>query len=290
MQTGTIVSPQVANRSANSAREFSVVQISFVSEVPPGTTILREFNQPRHALAVKTHVDLSEVSLAHIPRQRHDGCIIVFWEREGSASGHPLIPKCTAEFNNADADAMMVVQHKGDSIRWWPEWAIVQCKPECKREMLAALVEFAFYEGELRVLEAGLKAREPQAERDVSMAYQIDIAHLQERNRIKETIEFFTRMRLTFARLQPRLGKASPNLPSDSRAILTALFKHADVEERALALDGRLEALEDLYEGTNDRLADYRWYHSGTLLELAIVMLLVVETLLIGVDIWVHNR
>lgn len=290
MLTGTITSSRVANRAAHPAREFSVVQISFVTEVPPRTTILRKFSAPRHAVAVKTPVDLSEMSLAQIPPQRHDECTVVFWEREGSASGHPLIPERTVELSNADAEAMIVVQHKGDSIRWWPGWAIVQCKPEREREMLAALVEFIFYEGELRALETGLETREPQAQRDVSMAYQIDTSHLTQRNRIKETIEFFARMRLTFAGLQPRLGKASPGLPRDSRAIVTALFKHADVEERALALDGRLEALEDLYEGANDRLADYRWYHSGTSLEVAIVVLLVVETLLIAVDIWVHSR
>jgi len=54
-------------------------------------------------------------------------------------------------------------------------------------------------------------------------------------------------------------------------------------------LDGfceRLESCEDLYEGASDRLADFRWYMGGHLLEVSIVVLLLIEVALIGMELY----
>jgi hypothetical protein len=69
---------------------------------------------------------------------------------------------------------------------------------------------------------------------------------------------------------------------------MARLLKKADVEARLAALNDRLEAKEDLYEGANDRVADYRWYRNGHLLEIAIVVLLLVEALVMSADMYIR--
>ena len=58
---------------------------------------------------------------------------------------------------------------------------------------------------------------------------------------------------------------------------------------RELLCHPRLEALEDLYEGANDRVADYRWYRSGAWLEIGIIILLIIETVMISFDFYMRR-
>ncbi len=68
------------------------------------------------------------------------------------------------------------------------------------------------------------------------------------------------------------------------------LIDEAEVDTRLEAASNRLEAFEDLYEGANDRIADYRWYLSSEWLEVAIIFLLLVEVAMLGFQIHRHLK
>ena len=93
--------------------------------------------------------------------------------------------------------------------------------------------------------------------------------------RFGETIERFTRDRLTYARLCPQLAFPSLTLSPKSRQIVSKLLRESNMEDRLEMYSDRLEAMEELYEGANDRVADYRWYRGGHLLEWTIVIILI---------------
>ena len=63
---------------------------------------------------------------------------------------------------------------------------------------------------------------------------------------------------------------------------MSRLRARADVADRLESFNDRLEACEELYEGAVDRITDYRWYEKGLLLEVAIVILLAIEAVLLS--------
>jgi hypothetical protein len=46
--------------------------------------------------------------------------------------------------------------------------------------------------------------------------------------------------------------------------------------------------MEELYEGANDRVADYRWYRGGHLLEWTIVIILIFEAIAMSCEFALH--
>ena len=167
-----------------------------------------------------------------------------------------------------------------------PGRAVVQCPAKDFDAVLAALVEFTFYHGELLDLEQALAADEAHARADAPLAFRITRASRKHWQRWGETIERLAVLRLRFARLEPCLYKASPGLPIEARRVMTRLLDKADIEDRLTAYSDRLEACEDLYEGASDRAADYRWYRGGHWLEVGIIALLLIEGVIMATGVY----
>ena len=96
-------------------------------------------------------------------------------------------------------------------------------------------------------------------------------------------------MRLEYARLESQLVTAPLSLSGNAREIMERLIDESGIDDRMEAFSNRLEACEDLYEGANDRIADHRWYVEGHWLEIAIVLLLVLEVVLISTDLYLKH-
>ncbi len=267
-------------------------RISFLSEVEPGAKLRREFSHPCRAFAVEDVVALSDDFPVTAPwPEPTDSCCIVVIPR-GTSGDAPKEAEAwvAAPADRPQAVPPVVVEREDATIRWRPGRAVVQARPERCDDAVAALTDFAFYEGELRTLEAALAAHESQAQEDVARAYRVRQRDRKHWKRFGALIENFARMRLTFARLEPQLAKGSRSLSPEARRLTARLLRGADVEARLEAVSDRLEALEDLYEGATDRAADFRWYRNGHLLEIGILLLLVVECVLMSGDIYMHYR
>lgn len=283
----------IANCSAD-VQPIAAKQICFVKEAPAGTKPIRKFKQPRDAVAIEADGPLSpmsEASAEQIAAEPIDRCWIIFTPKNYHNEKLTAVQEWTDNVGERGVSSpLIVVQDNGAVVRWRPGMALVQCRQERRQEIVAALAEFAFYEGELRELEAALEGHEAQARADVSIAYQIQSRDQKHWIRFRQAIEYFSRIRLTYARLEPVLVKGSRGLPVPSRRIVSSLFREADVEDRLEALNNRLEVLEDLYEGANDRVADFRSYRNGALLEIVITSLLLVETIIIALDLYTRYR
>jgi hypothetical protein len=172
----------------------------------------------------------------------------------------------------------LVIKTDSGTVRWRAGRAVVQASVSDAKALLPAVIEFAFYEGELRKLEQAVLPFETTADADVSHAYEMTPAHRQHWDRLYRTMEQLYRLRLQFARLEPHLHRPSPTLPSQARRLFARLASKAQVADRLEAISDRLETCEDLYEGACDRITDYKAYRKGNWLEIAIVILLAVET------------
>ena len=235
------------------------IRISFVAEVPSGVKSLRKYKHPRKIYAIES-ADSSA----------NAGFEVVFCEaiQEGAAA--------------------ISIKQDNISISWQRNQIHVLCPLESRLDVLTALADFGFYEGELHRLESDVEVQEPLAEKDVEFAHRIHHSNRDHWSRFGETIERFTRDRLIYARLCSQLAFPSPTLSPKSRQIVSKLLRESNIEDRLEMYSDRLEALEELYEGANDRVADYRWYRGGHILEWTIVIILIFEAIAMSVELGMH--
>ena len=258
-----------------------VSHIRFAREAQPNESIRRRFTQPRSIVAVAQPAELSLLADRPWPDAAGDLHVILL-STPVSSEVRSTIDRWLAAPDQLDMPPLLVVQMDGGTIRWRPGRAVVESPvvegqvDGCKN-LMAALVDFAFFEGELRRLEQDLLPYEASASDDIAFAYQIRQADRIQWRRLGQTQQSISGLRLVFARLEPSLRSVSRSLAPDTQEALTRLIAASDVPSRLEAFDGRLEACQNLYEGAVDRIADFRWYRHGELLEIAIVVLLVLE-------------
>jgi hypothetical protein len=286
MPDTTIETPRQV--TATTARSIVVRHIRFVTHPVTGTWIRRTFKHPRPCLAVEQTIDLSE-----LPRQRSspeamDSLYIVYvppeakaeWERIGSGW---LLPP-----GDPEAPEAVTISALGDQIHWRPSRVVVEGKAGLRDEIVAGLTEFAFYEGELRALEQSIETCEAQARVDAPRTFRIHKKDRAEWPRFGEVIESLAQFRLTFAALEPKVERGSRVLTKPGREVATRLFRAATTSFRMEGLDGRLEVCEELYEGAIDRIADYRGWHTGHVLEVIIIALLLAEAGLMAAELFLR--
>jgi hypothetical protein len=275
----------------NPGRTLTIRRIRFGSEAAAGARVRRRFTQPRQVLATEEAGEPADLTAPKPWPEATNRCDVVYLNGSSSAD----LPKNVQDWlappaEQPEAVRAVVIAGKEETLHWRPGQVVVQGRPDRLEDTLAAVTDFAFYEGELRALEATIEAHEAQAQLDAGLAHRIRRCTRQERQRFEQLITFFAGLRLTYARLEPRLVRSSRALTPEARRLMARLLKKADVEDRLEAVSNRLEALEDLYEGANDRVADFRWYRNGHLLEIGILAMLLIEAVLMVVDIGIHYR
>ncbi len=175
---------------------------------------------------------------------------------------------------------------RSERILWRPGQAVLIGPVERLEEVLPGLVEFAFYEGELRALEQEIDAEWPVIEGDIVLTHSVSADSLVNRAHIDEMTVRTTRRRMRFARLEPCLEKASIALAGPARRVASELATQAEVIDRLGWLDDKIEVAEDLYELANDRLSEFSYFYREFRLEVWIIVLLVAEVIIMGAELW----
>lgn len=270
---------QVSSAPIAAGRNQAIVakRIRFSPQARPGAKVLRTFQHPRPCVAVEEAMELGELPAKSAWPEPVDQFIAVLIPREAGAEAKKLSEEWMAAPDNSEAVSTIAFAWNGQKIQWRPGRLLVQGSSEAFEGILEAVVDFAFYEGELRTFELEINRREAQAQADVRLAHRIRLSDRKHWGRIGEMIEHFYLMRLAYARLEPQLTIASRTLPSDAREVMSRLFDETEVSDRLEAASNRLEACEDIYEGANDRIAEYKWYIEGHWLEIAIIAILLAE-------------
>jgi hypothetical protein len=271
-----------------SSAAVTALRIRFLADAPAAGRILAEFADPerRYALAETISPDalppagqdtvpLDELYVLSIPA----GAATPFDAQQRAAAwmAKPAAPT---------AEPTLEIVMRSDRLLWRPGRALVQGAPERLDENLAALVEFAFYEGQLRRLETEIAADWPTAEADVPLTHQVDAQGLKRLAHVADMTRRTTLRRMRFARLEPHLEKPSAALPGSARRLAAELATQAEVVDRLKALDDRLEVHEDLYELANDRLSEFRYFRAEFWLEVGIIVILIVEIIEIAYEMW----
>ena len=234
------------------------MRIRFIADAPAGTEICRQFVDPRPLVSVK---DMGNQVAA------------------SSELMESLEIVSTTDFKAPADKSAMVVDTEFGKASWQPARSVLPAKGV--DTLLPALIDFAFYEAELRRLEQAILPHQATADADVSLAYNIRESDRSQWARLYKTMEELYRLRLQFARLEPHLYSVDRTLPLAARRLFNRLCVKAKIEARLEALNDRMETIEDLYEGACDRITDYRNYRKGSLLEIGIIVLLGLEVVLL---------
>jgi hypothetical protein len=250
----------------------------------------RRFTHPRRATAVEEDVAIDALEAASLGADSSDACVVLCVPDGAVAASREQARAVWGRNEGADAERALLIEHGGVSLEWRPGLALVQGRDDARNDVVAALVDFAFYEGALRALERDVESAELASEADVALAHRVRYRDRARWARLTACAEKCTRMRLAFARLEPRLGAPASTLSPGARSWMSRLIQKSEVEDRLEAVSDRLEALEELYEGATQRVSEYRWYVVGHALEIGIIVILLFECALMSTDIYLHVR
>ena len=261
-------------------------RIRFVEHAPSAARVLRRFSDPVKAEAILEPV--SAADLQHPPVEQETVLVAQVLD---VASPAAATLKSDWLGQAPDEEPLLSVASGEGRIYWRHGRALVTGDPGSPPDtLLAAICEFAFYEAHLRELEQSVRAIEAAAPADTASAYDIAQQPRAEWQRMATRAKELALLRLAAARLEPAAYLPATDLPPSARRIISRLTSRSGTEERLEALSARLEACEDLYEGALDRIADGTWARKGNRLEIAIVILLLIEVLLIVADIALRVR
>jgi hypothetical protein len=248
----------------------ALTRVRFLESAPAGARALMSFTEPRPAAAVAESAEP-----ASPPAAGADELLFLLLP---AGSAQPEALRAQAELW-VGPGALRV--RSGPGWLWWrPGRAALVGPAEAHAPMLAAAADFAFYEGELRALERELAADWPQAQADLPLAHEI-AGPVEPRCRQLQAMTVRTlERRVRHVRVEPRLLSASAELEPEARGAADRLREKAGVEARLETVDGQLETYEYIYELANQRMSEHRHFRTERALEVAIVVLLAVEILL----------
>lgn len=171
-------------------------------------------------------------------------------------------------------------------LLWRPGRAIVLAPPDRAVELLAAVAEFAFYEGQLRQTEREVSAQWESLRLDTPLVHEVGRKDLRRAPHVKQMTAALMDWRLRTARIERRVLSPGTNLSPAGRRGGDKLRTLAEMEDRLETLDGHLEVYEYTYEMINQRISEFR-HHLGSLIaEIIIIALLLAEGLMIAWEIW----
>jgi hypothetical protein len=169
---------------------------------------------------------------------------------------------------------------RGVELWWRPGQATLICKPEDTEPLLAALAEFAHYEGQLRRIEQEIADSWTDLDQDRALAFDVAPADLRRDETTAGRMARTLQRRERYARIEPHLYAPSSALAAAGQKLGEDLRERTRMEARAEAVDGQLEVFEHIYEMASQRLGEYRAARSGQIMEVIIIVLLSMETLL----------
>ena len=199
-------------------------------------------------------------------------------------------PEARAELHawvsaDAPADSTLLTTLHGAQIAWRPGRASILAASDRIQPLLLALVEFGFYEGELRKLEEETDGAWADLESDTPLAYDVTPDDLERHEQFGRRMERTLKRRIRFARIETPLCETRPGLGASAADLGDRLREKARIETRMETLDGHLEVFEHIYEMAGQRIGETRASRKEQKLEWLIIVLLGIEVLMLLLDL-----
>ncbi len=173
----------------------------------------------------------------------------------------------------------------GAQVIWSPSRAAIRAALERSGPFLLALVDFSYYENELRKLEREVSESWPTLEQDGLLAYNVPAIDPDRFEDVGQRMEQALKRRIRLAQIIPFLLHPRAHLPMLANQLMERLRERVHVEERQTALIAQLEVFERIYEMNSQRISEFKAAKKEQMLEWIIIVLLAAESLFLLVDL-----
>jgi hypothetical protein len=266
------------NSSLQPPGESSVRRIRFVEQTSDGQEMLLEFRDPspHKAVTISTGPETAgegiDILLVNSPPNDQ-----LAWSDE------PL--NWVAEKIVPGTPPAVAITIHGAQVIWGVSRAAILAAPDRATALLLALVDFSYYESELRKLEREIAENWPQLERDTPLTSTITALDPERFEAIGQRMQQTIRRRMHLARITPHLSQPRGHLSPLANQLLDRLREKKHVEDRVEALGTQLEVFERIYELANQKISDFTSSRHDRTLEWVIIVLLASEVVLLLIDI-----
>jgi len=178
------------------------------------------------------------------------------------------------------------VPFRSDRVLWRRGRAVCFGIGDFFDDIRYAVAYFSLCEGELARLEARIAAQWPTLAKDLALTHSVTHRELRLQRVVDERTREAHGMRMTFIRIDTALQRLDRELTAPAQRIVSELAQQADTIDRLRLLDDAIETAQDVYDTANDRLLEYRYFRSEYIIEIIIAVVLLVELVVVGLDIW----
>jgi hypothetical protein len=282
----TTAGPIRTTNNSQPPGEASVRRIRFVQQASVGQEVLLEFLDPApyKAVSVSTGPDSRDESPGSIAGEGLDILLVNSPPNDQLAwSDQPL--NWVMETTLPGTAPPVAITIHGAQVIWGSSRAAILAAPDRAAPFLLALVDFSYYEIELRKLEREIAENWPLLELDTPLTNGVTVPDPERFEAIGQRMMQTFRRRMRLARIAPHLSQPRGNLSPLANQLLDRLREKNHVEERVEALGSQLEVFERIYEMTSQKISDFTSSRKERTLEWVIIVLLAAEVVLLLIDI-----
>lgn len=265
-----------------SSSEFE--HVTFVAEVAAGQTVLMEFPEPikRRAVLVRsgpagTHpqpVPADDLLILSVPAPVQEDADLLAHVRAWVDAATP---------DNDRKSQMIALQ--GAQIFWAPGCAALLTHADRHATVRKALIEFSYYEGELRAIERDLGGLWPELEADAPLAFEFNEKSVRKRQLLSRRFQQVLAIRSRLAWITPHVLCPHLHPPTLASQVGERLRERTRLTHRLEFISGQLEIFERVYELCGQRASDFMHARISHTLEWVIIILLLAQTILVSVDL-----
>ncbi len=266
------------------ASSSEVEHVAFVTEAAAGQTVLIEFPEPikRRAVLVRSSpasshpqpVPANELLILSVPAPVEEDPNLLAWVRDWVGAATP---------DNDHKSQMIAFQ--GAQIFWAPGCIALVTHPDRRAAVRKALIEFAYYENELRAIERDLGFLWPDLEAHAPLAFEFDEKSVRKRQQLSKRFQQILAIRARLARITPHVLCPHLHPPTLASQVGERLRERTRLTHRLEFISGQLEVFERVYDLCGQRASDFMLARTGHTLEWVIIILLLTQTILVGVEL-----
>jgi hypothetical protein len=263
--------------------DWQVHDIAFVAERSADQVIVLEFPDPIQCRAVRVRSAAEappdaprqkvDLSILAIPTNDHQDEVLLRAARAWVERGGPAGP-----------DQVQVMTLQGAQILWWGPRMAVMGQPERIDIIRTALIEVSYYLAELNTIERTLRDIWPQVDADMPLSFEFNQEAIGRRTQLLQRFQQVLKIRVRLVRIGPLVHGPHVHPATLASQIGERFRERTRMVHRHDALGEQLDVLEKVYETCGQRASDFMLSRSSNTLEWIIIILLVVQTLLVGFE------
>ncbi|MEZ6055907.1 MAG: hypothetical protein R3C01_04310 [Planctomycetaceae bacterium] len=273
-------------------------QIQYVSERTAQQVVVVEFPLALNCRAIRVGQDKgvrneasqgSSLSLLMVPTTGEgpvEGELgrVLGQMREWVDSGVPASEVHQVTDSGVPAGSLLLTL-QGVQMFWSPNRIAILAAPDRFDTLQTAVAEATYYEAQVRDIERSLGAAWPQLEADLPLAFEFDARSLTRNPELRNRFSEVVKLRARMTRIAPHVHSPHVYPPTLVSQVGERLRERTKLATRHEFLSDQLEVFQDVYVQCSDRSSDFRLTRSGNTLEWIIIILLLVQVLMYGVDI-----